>query len=307
MLRKIREFKYFEPHTLAEALALLEQYSNNENAKILAGGTDLLVGMKEKGLTPDYLINIKYIPGLNYIKQDEEKLRIGATTTIGEIVDNDLINKKFNILAQAASVLGSVQVRNRATIGGNLCNAAPSAEMAPALLTLDAQARIAGKKGERIVPLEKFFLGPGKTVLKKEILVEIIVPFFPPQTKGIYIKNSPRKAMDIAAVGVAVAAVLDRDKKVFNKVRIALGAVAPTPMRAVKAEEFLINKEISSSAIREAAQIASREAKPITDIRSSEWYRREIVRVSVERALECVTGYKNTRLERGEMLNESVN
>lgn len=288
MLRKIKEFEYFAPSTLSEALTLLEQYSSNKgNAKILAGGTDLLVGMKEKGLTPDNLINIKHIPDLDYITFSEDKLRIGATTTIGEIVDNDLINNKFNILAQAASVLGSVQVRNRATIGGNLCNAAPSAEMAPALLTLNAQVKIVGKEGEKIIPLEKFFLGPGKTVLEKEILIEIIVPFFPPQTKGIYIKQSPRKAMDISVVGVAVVVTLDEKKRLFKEVRIALGAVAPTPMRAFKAEEILKGRSIDNiNLLDKAAQVAAEEARPITDIRSSEWYRREIVKVLVQRALQ---------------------
>jgi len=288
MLRNIREFKYFEPHTLSEALALLNQYNNNGTAKILAGGTDLLVGMKTKEIALDYLINIKYIHDLNYIKYEEEKLRIGATVTMREIVDNDLINEKFNILVQAASVLGSVQVRNRATIGGNLCNAAPSAELAPALLTLDAQARLVGKKGERIVPLEEFFLGPGKTVLDGEIITEIIIPSSSDQIRGVYLKNSPRRAMDIAVVGVAVAGILDRDKKMFNKVRVAFGAVAPTPMRAVKTEQFLINKEISSSLIKEAAQLSTNEAKPISDVRSTDWYRREMVGVLVERALNRV-------------------
>jgi len=287
MLRKLREFEYFEPSTLSEAISLLEQY--NGTAKILSGGTDLLVAMKEKGLTPGYLINIKCIPDLAYIKYDEEGLRIGALTTIREIEKSNLIKEKFSILAQAAGVLGSVQVRNRATLGGNLCNAAPSAEMAPALLVLDAQVKIIGRNGERVLPLEKFFVGPGLTVLEKEILTEIRVPPTSSHTKGVYIKHSPRRAMDIAVVGVAVAATLDENKTKFKNVKIALGAVAPTPIRAFEAEKVLEGKKIGNDLIEKASQVAQGETRPISDVRGSDWYRKEMVKVLVRRALQQVS------------------
>jgi len=287
MLKKLKEFGYFEPSTLSEAIFLLGRYDSS--AKILSGGTDLLVGMKEKGLSPECLINIKGVPNLSYIKYNErEGLKIGALTTIREIEKSNLINKKFSVLTQAAEVLGSVQVRNRATIGGNLCNAAPSAEMVPGLLVLDAEVKITGKKGERVLPLEKFFLGPGLTVLGKEILTEIRVPSPHPNTKEVYIKHGRRKAMNIAVVGVAVAAILSGDKKEFKNIKIALGAVAPTPVRAHKAEEILRRKKIEVDLIEKAAQIASEEVRPISDIRSSDWYRKEMIKVLVRRALEQV-------------------
>ena len=284
----MREFKYFEPNTLNDALELLNKYKNKERTKILAGGTDLFVQMKNGKINPDYLINIKYINGLNYIKFEDNKLKIGPTTTIAEIAENNLVGKKFNILVQAALVLGSVQVRNLATIGGNICNAAPSAELAPALLALDAQVKIAGKEGERILPLKEFFVGPGKTILEEEILLEIIVPFFSDKLRGVYLKNSQRKAMDIALVGVAVTAELNKNNNVFNKLNIGLGAVAPTPIMTPKAMEFLVKKDISSRVIKETAKLAASESIPIDDVRCTEWYRKEIVEVSVERAINLI-------------------
>jgi carbon-monoxide dehydrogenase medium subunit len=285
MLKKLGEFEYSQPTMLQEAISLLEKYG--EEAKILSGGTDLFVAMKEQGLTPKYLVDIKNIPDLEYIRYDEkEGLRIGALTTIKQIETSLLIREKFLPLAQAAKVLGSVQVRNRATIGGNLCNAAPSAETAPTLLVLNTNVKVAGSKGERTLPLEQFFLGPGLTVLQNEILTEIMVPSLSANIRGVYLKIGRRRAVDLALVGVAVAVAMDGNK--WKDVRIALGAVAPTPIRARRAEKLLEGKRTDAALMQEAGQIASEEASPISDVRASAWYRKELVKVLVQRALEQI-------------------
>jgi aerobic carbon-monoxide dehydrogenase medium subunit len=243
--------------------------------------------MKEQGLTPKYLVDIKNIPDLEYIRYDEkEGLRIGALTTIRQIETSLLIRERFLPLAQAAKVLGSVQVRNRATIGGNLCNAAPSAETAPTLLVLNTNVKVAGSKGERTLPLEQFFLGPGLTVLQNEILTEIMVPSLSANIRGVYLKIGRRRAVDLALVGVAVAVAMDGNK--WKDVRIALGAVAPTPIRARRAEKLLEGKRTDAALMQEAGQIASEEASPISDVRASAWYRKELVKVLVQRALEQI-------------------
>jgi carbon-monoxide dehydrogenase medium subunit len=293
MLRKLREFEYLEPSSLSEAVSLLNQHS--KAAKIFAGGTDLLVDMKEGELSPRYLIDIKGIPGQDYIKYDEKKgLRMGALTTMRQIETSRVVREQFPPLAQAAKVLGSVQVRNRATIGGNLCNASPAAETAPPLLVLGAKVKLVGSRGERMLPLEEFFVGPELTVLDKEILTEIIVPSPSPHTRGVYISISRRRAVDLALVGVAVAAVVDPEKGRWKEVKIALGAVGPTPMRVPKAERILNGKRIDAALIEKAARIASDEADPISDVRASAWYREEMVRVLVQRTLERVS--KNRKL-----------
>ena len=286
MLRKIQEFEYFNPSTLSEALSLLGKY--NGQAKILAGGTDLLVGMKEKGLSPRYIIDIKGIPGLKNIHFDADQgLTIGALATMQEVEVFPAIREHYSFLSYSAGEVGSVQVRNRATIGGNLCNAAPSAETAPPLLCLDVQVKIASSKGERIIPLEDFFKGPGFTVLDREVLTEILVP--PSKKKGTYIKHSPRRAMDIAVVGVAAAVTGDEDGT-WSDVRIALGAVAPVPLRAKKAEEALRGKKPTMYSIKEAAVLARKTVSPISDVRASAEYRLEMVEVLVHKALTHLSG-----------------
>jgi CO/xanthine dehydrogenase FAD-binding subunit len=287
MLRKLRDFEYREPSTLSEAIAILNQYG--KEAKVLAGGTDLLVNMKERGWEPRVLVNLKTIPDLRYILFDEkEGLRIGALTTVREVETSSLIREKFPCLHEGARSLGSVQVRNRATIGGNLCNASPAADHAPPLLVLNARVKLVGAGGERIVPLEKFFVGPGATVLDNEVLTEIMVPASSQHVQGVYLTISRREAVDLAQVGIAVAARAEDKKTRWRDVRIALGAVAPTPLRAYETEKLLEGRNIQESVIEEAVAKSIEEARPITDLRASEWYRREIVKVLAQRALEQV-------------------
>jgi carbon-monoxide dehydrogenase medium subunit len=269
---------------MEEACSLLLKYK--KDAKVLAGGSDLLVQMKHKQVLPKYIINIAGIPGQDYITYDErDGLKIGALATVNSIATSAVIREKFGILSQAASNLGTWQVRNRATIGGNLCNAAPSAELAPALIVLGARARLLGGDGERTIPLENFFLGPGLTVIKPdEILAEIQVPNLPPRSGAVYIKHTFRKALDLAVVGVAVMTTMDGD--VLSGVKIALGAVAPTPIRAKKAEQILSGKKISDKLLQKARQAAADESSPITDVRSSAEYRRQMVNIIVARAVK---------------------
>ena len=288
MLRKLREFEYFEPSNLSEAVSLLDKYG--EEAKILAGGTDLLVWMKEGARSPKYMINIKHIPGVRHIHFSEaEGLRIGALTTVREIETADIIKEKFNGLHQAAKELASIQVRNLATIGGNLSTASPAAELAPPLLALGARVKLRGLRGERVLPLEEFFQGPGSTAIDREILTEIVVPPPEPKSFSLYKSISRRNAVDLAIVGVAVAGRIDSKAGEWKTVKIALGAVAPTPMRALMAEKLLAGKKVDAGIIAEAARTASEEARPITDLRASAWYRKEMITVLVRRSLEEIS------------------
>jgi carbon-monoxide dehydrogenase medium subunit len=275
----MRRFEYFEPGTLAEAVALLGQHRGR--AQALAGGTDLLVELKEQLRRADCVVNIKKIPGISTLSFDARTgLRIGALVTAREIELSDAVLRHYVSLAQAARELGSIQVRNRATIVGNVCRASPSADTLPPLIADGAEVVIEGRAGRRSLPLEDFFTGPGKTVLAPdELVTELRVPAPAPRTGKVYIKHGRRKAMELATVGVAVS-LSDSD------LRIVLGAVAPTPIRARRAEEILRGKKIDDAAIERAAQAAVKEARPISNVRASAAYRREMVGVLTRRALQ---------------------
>lgn len=247
----------------------------------------MVIAIKEKGLVPRYVVDLKRIPSLSGIRENPDgSLTIGALTTMREVETSSLIRKKYPFLVQGAAEVGSIQIRNRATIGGNMANATPSADVAPPLLVLDTKAKISGDAEERVVALEEFFAGPGKTVMKQdEILTELIIPPSPPGLRGEYIKFSPREMMDLAYVGVAVALSLEEKTKKIQHVRIALGAVSPTPMRAKKAEAILSNQVLTEEIAERAGEQASSECKPISDVRSSAEYRSEMVRVNTRRAL----------------------
>lgn len=278
-------FEYLEPKTLQKAITFLSQHGNE--AKVLAGGTDLIRALKQRTLRPRYLVNIKYIPQIGKITSSPRTgLKIGAVSTMGSLEFSPLIKQKSSALFEAVHLLGSPQVRNLATIGGNLCNAAPSAETAPILLARDARAHIIGSKGEMVVPLESFFTGPGQTIIKTgELLTHISIPDAPSRTGESYFKHSPRSSMDIAVVGVAAVITLTPSGDTVERCSIALGAVAPTPVRARSAESLLIGQFPSEKLISEAAKQAAKEAKPISDIRGSAEYRRDMVSVMTSRAL----------------------
>jgi carbon-monoxide dehydrogenase medium subunit len=286
----MKSFGYQKVFILEEAFRLLDQYQ--DKARILAGGTDLLVKIRHSILSPEILIDIKEIPGLDEIRYDPAAgLQIGALASIHSLETSPVIKEKYGVISQAAGSLGSFQIRARATLGGNLCNVSPHGDMAPCLISLGARVKIAGKKEDRLVPLEEFFIGPGITDLRPgEILAAVQLPIPLPFTGCIYIKHSIRRAMDLAVVGVAVALSADSEKVKCQEVKIALGAVGPIPLRAKRAESRLWGQKLDEFSISEASRIASEEVQPISDIRASSEYRREMVRVITERALKQAQG-----------------
>jgi aerobic carbon-monoxide dehydrogenase medium subunit len=291
-------FAYLEPESIEETLTILSQYQGK--SKIIAGGTDLMLQMRNKAIRPEYVVDITRIPGLDYITFDDQQgLRFGALTTIRGLETSVELQKKYPVISQAASQLGSVAIRNVATVGGNLCNALPSAETSQALLALSAQVRIIGPGGERTAPLEGFFTGVGKTLLQPdELLLEILVPESPPHTSGIYIKHSPRGPIDLAVVNITVLMTMEPDQKVCRDAKIVLGAVSPTPLRAKKAENVLKGKRVDGALIDRAAQVASDEAHPRRgSIRGSFEYKKEMVKVLTGRAIREVTGLRDGMLD----------
>lgn len=283
--RRLPKFNYLAPRTIEETLSLLSQYKGR--AKVMAGGTDLVPKLKRREIrAPEYVIDLKGVPNLDYIKYEEDKgLKLGALATIRAVATSAIIQDKFSILFQAANSMASVQVRNRGTLAGNICNAVPSADTAPALLTIEAKVKLISPKGERFVNAEDFFVGPGETVLNDdEILGEIQVPNIPPQSRGVYLKLTPRRSMDLAIVSVAV--VLISDEGICKDIRIALGAVSPTPIRAKKAETAIKGQMLHDELVTKAAQIAAEECHPISDHRASAEYRAEMVRVLVKRTIK---------------------
>jgi carbon-monoxide dehydrogenase medium subunit len=280
----LKRFEYVAPTNILEALQLLDSYG--ERATLLAGGTDLLVQIKNKERKSSYLIDLKKVPELTGIKNTaKEGLRLFPLTTISEVESSKIIRRNIPILSEAAKTIGSVQVRNRATVGGNLCRAAPSADLVPALLVLDAQLTIRSLDTERIVQLQDFFPGPGETVLEyNEILTEMRIS---PSSSGLgtYLKYGPRQKMDLATVGVAVFIDFDPVDHSCKRVRIALGSVAPTAFRAKEAEKVLLGEKLTLARVEEAAEIAANETSPITDVYGQDWYKRKIVAVLVKRAI----------------------
>lgn len=283
-MKRTEPFDFYQPTTLAEASRLLKD--NGPGGRFLAGGTDLVIAMKEKGLIPKYVVDLKKVPGLSGIRENADgSITIGALTTMRAIETDSLLNKKYPFLCQSAAEVGSIQIRNRATVGGNMANATPSADVAPSLMALNATAKISDSGGKRIVPLEKFFRGPGQSIMSpEEILTEITIPKTSPELVGEYIKFSPRDMMDLAYIGVAVAYNLGRDKK-CDRVQIVLGAVAPTPIRANNSEALLEGKVLTEELAAKVGDEAARESKPISDVRSSADYRRAMVGVMTKRAL----------------------
>ena len=283
-MKRTEPFDFYQPTTLAEASRLLRE--NGPGGRFLAGGTDLVIAMKEKGLLPKYIVDLKRVPGLAGIRENGDgSLSIGALTTMYAIETSPVIKKKYPFLAQSAAEVGSIQIRNRATVGGNMANATPSADVAPSLIALNATANIAGAAGERTLPMEDFFRGPGQNAMSAdEILTEIRIPKTGPQLVGEYIKFSPRDMMDLAYVGVAIAYNLGDDKKCHG-VRIVLGAVAPTPIRAKNSEALLEGQVLTEEIAAKVGDEAARESKPISDVRSSADYRRAMVGVMTKRAI----------------------
>ena len=284
-IRRLPKFEYHAPTSLPEALGLLSQYG--DRARVFAGGTDLLVAMKKRERVPAHLINLKGIEGLTEIHYDErEGLRIGGLVTLGCLERSKIVKQRFSMLWDAVNVMAAPQVRNLGTVGGNLCSAVPSADTAPPLIASGASVILSGKNDERRVLVEDFFRAPGESVLKDdEILTEVLIPDMPENAGGTYSKMTRRDALDLSIVGVAVYLRLDENRRVCKEARIALGAVAPTPIRAPNAEGLLIDKEVDDVLAREAGEVASQDSRPISDIRATEAYRRDMVRVLTQRGI----------------------
>jgi CO/xanthine dehydrogenase FAD-binding subunit len=288
--RRLPRFDYVKPESVEEALSLLER-NDDGKMKIFAGGTDVIPKLKGRVVkAPETLMDLKGISELAYLENEEgAHLRIGALATISEVANAPFVKNGFPMLSQAAKSIASRQVQNRGTIVGNICNAVPSADSAPALLCLGAEVICLSKRGERTIKIGDFFTGPNKTVVGlTEMVKEIRVPKIPERGNGVYIKFSPRSKMDLAVVGVGVMVV--RKDGVFKDVKIGLGAVAPTPIRARKAEAVLAGAKIDDEVIERAARLASEESKPIDDQRASAEYRKMIVEVLVRRAIhQCLS------------------
>ena len=280
----MRAFDHYTPQSLPQALELLRRL--NGQAHVIAGGSDLIIKMRRGELAPATIINIKRLPELKGISFDKESgLRLGALTTLGELTRSPIIHKYYPCLTKTANLIASRQIRNFATVGGNLCNASPAADTAPPLIALEATVHLVGPQGERELPLEDFFLGPGQAALAQgELLQRINVP--PPDGETVYIKHIPRAFMDISIVGVCVRVKLADN--VCRFARIVLGAVAPTPLRAQQAEAALLDQPLTPDCIDQAAKLAAEESAPIDDPGGSAWYRRRMVEVVTRRGLQAV-------------------
>lgn len=281
----MRDFEYVAPDRLEDALLLASEHESD--GALLAGGTDLVVLMKRGKKNPSFVINLKRIPGLDAIRYDpKDGLRIGSLVTHEALATHKVVLEKFPALAEAAHSVGSLQVRERGTIGGNLCNGSPAADTVPALICLKAGLSIQSAKGEKLVPVEKFFKGPQITTLSGgEILTEIRVPEPEPRTGAAYLKMGIRKSMEIALVGVAAALRMDSKKEMCLEARIGLGSVAPTPLLCENFGEMLVRHPFSGEAVEKAAARAMEASRPISDVRCSAEYRREMVYVLAKRAL----------------------
>ncbi len=285
--------KYFRPETLDEAFALLQEYG--DDCKIVAGGTDVIIRLKTQVLKVKAIIDISAIPELKEVKVEEDKAVIGATHDLMSLSKMpELCDSEWQIVAECAGHVSSTQIRNRATLGGNNVNASPSADTTPGLLISDAVVNVAGKNGMRDIPLDQFFTGPGKTVLKQgEIVVSFTLPKQGDRCEAAYHKHAIRGDTDISIVCVGVRIGLDEDDTVY-KARISLGAVAPTPLRMYEVEKYLVGKKLTDDVIEEAAKMSAASIKPISDVRGSAEYRTEMVYVNTKNMIrEAVRKIKN--------------
>ena len=282
----MQAFDYQAVNNIGEALALLSD--GKGQVKILSGGTDLLVQLREGRQHADLIVDVKKIPELMEVVFDPAQgLRIGAAVSCYRICHDTKVTANYPGLVDAFSLIGGVQIQYRASVGGNLCNASPAADAIPALIVHQAECLIYGPQGKHSVPVEQFCTAPGETVLEPgEFLVAVHVP--PPKHNfgAHYLRFIPRNEMDIAVVGAGAAVILDEDKVRFQEVRLALAAVAPTPLYVPEVGDFLKGKEISLSLIQEASLIARAAARPISDLRGTAGQRRQLSGVLARRALE---------------------
>jgi carbon-monoxide dehydrogenase medium subunit len=285
-MKRLKPFAYFQPATLAEASKIL--IDQGSGAYLLAGGTDLLVRMKRGEINPLALINLKGIEDLNRIEPDTEKgLQIGALTTISSLEQSSFVRSAYPVLAEAAGILGSPPIRNLATLGGNIGRASPASDLAPALMVLMARLSAVGPEGKREFSLESIFSGPGMTTLKAgEVITSFSVPKIAAHSGTAYVRLGRRGGMDCALAGVAVLLNLSAKSGDVQEARIALASVAPVPIRARKAEAELLSGPLTQERIQKAAAAAVFDSMPVSDMRASSSYRKEMVKVLTLRAIE---------------------
>jgi len=280
----VRVFDHVCPTSVEEAVSILGMHRGE--AKVLAGGTDLLNLMRDGKISPKLIVSLKNIREFRDIKKHDGGVSIGAFCTLEDCARSELIGGKYSILYDAFQQMGSLQVRSRGTIGGNICNASPAADTAAPLMVLGAETIIQGAQGERKKPVVDFFTGPGETVLEPdEVLTTITLPKIKGKGAGLYLKLGRRNAMEIAIVGVAVYVILEPSNKSIRDIRIAISSAAPKPLRVYEAESILKGQSPEKQLIEEAASIVSRTSDPITDVRASRGYRREMLRVLTIRAI----------------------
>ena len=291
----MRDFEYHAPTSLDEAISLLQQYG--DEARPMAGGTDLVLMMTDRVITPRHVVDIRKIPEVTAFHFGaEDGLTFGAAVPFHVLETSRDVRHNYPGLAEAAGEVGSWQIRNLGTPGGNLCTASPSAEIAPILYALDAHVRIAGPRGTRRLPVQQFVTGVRRTVLEDdELLVDIHIPHPATRTGSHYIKLKERQKMDIAFVGVAAVIELEPADGVIRDARIALGAVAPTPIRTPRAEQALRGERLTDAVLNEAGRLAAEAARPISDVRASADYRREMVNVLTKRAIHQALAIANQR------------
>jgi len=279
----LHAINYEAPGTLDQAVAILK--AHGENARPFCGGTDIIIQLRAGVRRTVHLVDIKKIKELKTLSFDAKKgLRLGAAVPCIEIHENEMMRLRYPGLTEAAHLIGSLQIQNRASVGGNLCNGSPAADSTPALIAVGARARIAGPDGEREVPVESFVLSPGRTVLKPgELLVELLIPAPAPHSSDAYLRFIPRNEMDIAVVGVGASVTLDGDK--VTAARIGLGAVAATPLLASKAAEALVGRKLDEATLEAAGRAASEVCKPIDDMRGTTEFRLHIAAVLTRRAI----------------------
>ncbi len=282
-IRPLPKFEYFAPGSLSNIVALLQEYG--EEAALLAGGTDLLSNIKRLSRSPNVIVDLNRVSALSFIEIKEGSLYIGAATVLNEIKKSPVVQERAPVLAEAIGVLASNPIRNRATIGGNLCNASPAADTAPPLLALDASLTLQGPDSERSVAVSEFFVGPGQTVKRPdEVVKDVIIPL--KKGRSAFLKLGRRKGFTLSIASVAAFGVITDGK--FDDLRVALGAVAPTPIRSLKVEEALVGMEVSEERIEKAARLVKEEVNPITDVRASAAYRKEMSYVLTKRVLKKI-------------------
>jgi carbon-monoxide dehydrogenase medium subunit len=279
----LHAINYEAPITLAQAVSILK--AHGENARPFCGGTDIIIQLRAGVRRTEHLVDVKKIKELQTLSFDAKKgLRLGAAVPCIEISESDVMRRHYPGLTEAAHLIGSLQIQNRASVGGNLCNGSPAADTTPALIALGARARVVGPNGEREVPVEAFVVSPGRTVLKPgELLVELLVPAPAPHSSDAYLRFIPRNEMDIAVVGVGASLTLDGDK--VKAARIALGAVGPTPILASKAAGAITGKKLDAASLEAAGHAASDACSPIDDMRGTAEFRLHIAAVLTRRVL----------------------